>query len=61
MSAESMSPLSSPTCIKVNLDKVNIIQPPDWSNMQTTADWDFLALLILLPVNYAENNANKWK
>lgn len=28
MSAGSMSPLSSCTCIKVNLDKVNIIQPP---------------------------------
>lgn len=27
MSAESMSSLSSYTCIKVNLDKVNIIQP----------------------------------
>lgn len=48
MSAESMSSLSSHTCIKVNLDKVNIFQLLDWSNLQTKADWDFLALLILL-------------
>lgn len=59
MSAESMSPLSSCTCIKVNLDKVNIIQPPKLSNMQTTADWGFLALLILVRVNYTESHASQ--
>ncbi len=50
MSAESTSSLSSHTCIKVNLDKVNILQLLNRPNLKTTADWDFLVLLVLLYV-----------
>lgn len=59
MSAESMSSLSSLTCIKVNFDKVNILQLLNCSNPRTRADWDFLPLLSLLSLHYTKHNANK--
>lgn len=59
MSAESMSSLSSHICIKVNLDKVNILHPLDWSNLQTRADWDFLAPFTSLHPSGLHQTQNK--
>lgn len=58
MSAESMSSLSNHTCIKVNPDKVNILELLNWSNLKTRADWDFSALLLPLLHN-TEFSTNK--